>query len=332
MIYIEAPDEYDGTAPSVFLAGGITGCPDWQADAARCLAPLPVAVLNPRRRDFPIGDPTAATAQVDWEYRHLRRADVVVFWFPDSGPVPQPIALYELGAHAASGKPIAVGADPGYVRRTDVVLQLGHARPDVVVRDNILAVCGDAAGLLERLPPRAVVGPIDWPCHDWCRSKGCPGPGNAMCEHPPCDGTACTCGMAGTRAAFAAVVADRDGAEVRAERAAAEARSVREGVVTGGSVDIAPRGWDELAAMSPIDARCHRCGGAAVTRSPDGPRCAQHPPVAGEYGEVLRVGSRVLHVARDGWGVGVDWTPVPCRGPARCYCRSHSRVLPLGRG
>lgn len=146
--YVEAPTEYADPKPAVFLAGGITGCPDWQAEAYDALAHLPIAVLNPRRADFPIHDPNAAPAQIGWEYRHLRRADVVAFWFPDSGPVVQPIALYELGAHAASGKPIAVGTDPGYVRRSDVVLQLRHVRPGLIVHDDLRAVCDEASNLL----------------------------------------------------------------------------------------------------------------------------------------------------------------------------------------
>jgi len=151
-IYIEAQNQYGGSGPAVFLAGGITGCPDWQAEARRELDPLPIAILNPRMADFPIRDPSAAAAQIAWEFRHLRRADVILFWFPDSGPVVQPIVLYELGAHATAGKPIAVGCDPGYARRVDVVLQLGHIRPDVLVRDNLVAVCADVRSLVAGLP------------------------------------------------------------------------------------------------------------------------------------------------------------------------------------
>lgn len=36
--YTEAPTPYNGRGPSVFLAGGITGCPDWQAVARAALA------------------------------------------------------------------------------------------------------------------------------------------------------------------------------------------------------------------------------------------------------------------------------------------------------
>ena len=29
MRYVEAPLRYDGPGPSLFLAGGVSGCPDW---------------------------------------------------------------------------------------------------------------------------------------------------------------------------------------------------------------------------------------------------------------------------------------------------------------
>lgn len=151
--YVEAPKDYVGQEPAVFLAGGITGCPDWQAGVCGELRDLPIVILNPRRVNFPIGDPAAGPAQIDWEYRHLQRADVVMFWFPDSGQVPQPIALYELGAHAAAGKKIAVGCNPRYVRRADVIHQLRLARPDVHVRSDLYSTLLDVRALL---PTRSV--------------------------------------------------------------------------------------------------------------------------------------------------------------------------------
>lgn len=132
MTYIEAPDEYDGPGPSVFLAGGISGTFDWQADVAARLADLPLVVLNPRRRDFPMNDPAAAPAQIEWEFRHLRRATAVLFWFPPETLCP--IALYELGGRAlAREQPLFVGAHPEYARRLDVEIQLKLARPEVTV-------------------------------------------------------------------------------------------------------------------------------------------------------------------------------------------------------
>jgi Nucleoside 2-deoxyribosyltransferase like len=132
-MYVEAPQPYDGSGPSVFLAGGITGCPDWQAVAAAKLLPH-TDVLNPRRREYHMSEAEYAR-QVTWEYHHLRRADVVLFWFPTDAL--QAIALFELGAFAVSDKPIVVGADPGYPRRTDVVLQLSHARPGLVIHSTL---------------------------------------------------------------------------------------------------------------------------------------------------------------------------------------------------
>jgi nucleoside 2-deoxyribosyltransferase-like protein len=146
--YVEAPEEYAGDRPSIFLAGGITGCPDWQSDAVRMLAAEPVVVLNPRRPHFDLGDPMATEAQIRWEHTHLHRAAVVLFWF-SAGPSPQPIALYELGAMAAADRRIAVGADPDYVRRADVRIQLALSRPDLVVRSDL---AGTVAAAVAALP------------------------------------------------------------------------------------------------------------------------------------------------------------------------------------
>lgn len=132
-MYVEAPQPYDGPGPSVFLAGGITGCPDWQATAAARLSPH-ADVLNPRRRNYVTADEEYAR-QVEWEYRHLRRADLIMFWF--AAEAIQAIALFELGAFAASEKPMVVGADPLFPRRTDVVLQLGQARPGLIVHSSL---------------------------------------------------------------------------------------------------------------------------------------------------------------------------------------------------
>src|SRR5436190_14265698 len=95
MIYIEAPANFDGRGPAVFLAGGISDAQNWQAELVEQLRGLHVVILNPRRRQFPAGDSDASRKQIAWEHRHLRTASLVAFWFP-----PQtlcPIALFELG-------------------------------------------------------------------------------------------------------------------------------------------------------------------------------------------------------------------------------------------
>ena len=139
MRYIEALTEYDGAGPSVFLAGGISGAVDWQADVVSRLADLPLVILNPRRENFPIDDPAAAPAQIEWEFRHIRRATAVLFWFPHETLCP--IALYELGGRAlVREQPLFVGTHPDYQRRLDVEVQLRLARPEVRVVSDLSAL------------------------------------------------------------------------------------------------------------------------------------------------------------------------------------------------
>lgn len=141
MRYFEAPEEWQPHVrdhPSVFLAGGITGCPDWQREITMMLGGHGVTLLNPRRANFPIGDPDAAREQIEWERRHLRRADAIVFWF--CAAAIQPIALYELGAWSMTQKPMAVGVEPGYQREQDVRIQTELARPDVTIVDSLNAL------------------------------------------------------------------------------------------------------------------------------------------------------------------------------------------------
>lgn len=151
MIYVEAPHtlweshrtEFQAGAlappPSVFMAGGITGCPDWQQGLRGLLKKANVILINPRRANFPIGDPSAAEAQITWEFDHLRQADAISFWFPKETLCP--IVLYELGKHSAPGalyaKALFVGVEPGYQREQDVRIQTRLARPDVLVRSSL---------------------------------------------------------------------------------------------------------------------------------------------------------------------------------------------------
>ena len=141
MNYIEAPDEYDGPGPSVFLAGGISGTHDWQTELVALLADQPLALLNPRRRNFPIDDPSAAEGQIAWEFRHLRRATAVAFWFPPETLCP--IALFELGGRIAESKQaLFVGTHPDYKRRLDIEIQLKLARPEIAVVTDIATLAG----------------------------------------------------------------------------------------------------------------------------------------------------------------------------------------------
>ncbi len=141
MDYFEAPIEVQNLKPQfkkrIFLAGGITGCPNWQQQAVTQLRDLPVCIYNPRRKDFPedLNDSADTRAQIEWEFATLTMSDIILFWFPKESICP--IALYELGRwNAASmGKTILIGAHPEYVRRRDVCIQIELATGATIFDD-----------------------------------------------------------------------------------------------------------------------------------------------------------------------------------------------------
>jgi hypothetical protein len=139
MIFVEAPNEiYSIEASSskkLFLAGGITNCPDWQSPLIVELRKLnlkDLIVYNPRRANFPMHDPNAAEEQITWEYEHLKSCDYYVFWFAKGSL--NPIVLYELGMYGnSSKKPMCICIDNEYERSQDVVIQTKLARKDVPI-------------------------------------------------------------------------------------------------------------------------------------------------------------------------------------------------------
>ncbi len=133
MRYIEAPTLYNENDlwNSLFLAGGITDCPDWQQDMVSMLSDTDITLLNPRRANFPIHDPDAAREQITWEHHALRDAFAISFWFPKETICP--IVLYELGAWSMGMKTIYVGVHPEYQRRQDVEIQTSLVRPNVKI-------------------------------------------------------------------------------------------------------------------------------------------------------------------------------------------------------
>ena len=136
MKYVEAIENYEKAASekSIFLTGGIIGCGDWQTEMADRLFDTNLVVLNPRRSNFP-EDPYATTIQIRWEFEHLRKADMVLFWFPKDGLCQT--SLYELGSQVMMNRPLFVGVEPGYVKRGGIQKQLALVRPEIPVVDNL---------------------------------------------------------------------------------------------------------------------------------------------------------------------------------------------------
>lgn len=135
---IKCPDETTNlhrakfSWPWVFMAGGITNCPDWQSELYENLKDLECVFFNPRRDDFDLTDSSMSEKQIEWEYRHLGLCDNVLFWFPKESVCP--ITLYELGvqlglnyvqrAYGRTSNKIFVGCDPKYTRKFDLEKQI----------------------------------------------------------------------------------------------------------------------------------------------------------------------------------------------------------------
>ena len=153
MKVITAPEKHTvkDTDILVFLAGGITGCPDWQQEVIRYLQELDASpeecsldnlvIFNPRREDFPINDPSAASTQISWEFQWLERADILSMYFANSSS-DQPICMYELGRNIARMQMrfptdwlhrIVVSIEQGYRRESDVRIQMMLATDGAVV-------------------------------------------------------------------------------------------------------------------------------------------------------------------------------------------------------
>jgi len=132
MIYVEAPKrDFIKNNDGLFLAGGITGCPDWQSKVVDKLKDTDITIFNPRRANFPINDSSAAFDQIKWEHDMFRQSDMLSFWF--CAETMCPIVLYELGAWSMTDKPIVIGMDPKYPRRQDVEIQTKLVRPEIKI-------------------------------------------------------------------------------------------------------------------------------------------------------------------------------------------------------
>lgn len=127
MLYT-APDKlpYSFNQPSIFLAGGISNCPDWQSEIIQKLDTANFDVINPRRNMGFEKTGDSAKFQIEWEYNALKKVDYCTFWFPKETLCP--ITLYELGKmsmRASDGNvQIIVGWHEDYQRAFDLQVQL----------------------------------------------------------------------------------------------------------------------------------------------------------------------------------------------------------------
>ncbi len=137
MKYVECPEMMvRGPEQSIFLGGGITNCPNWQADAVKLFKDTEFTILNPRREGFDATNKDMEFQQIHWEFQHLHLADQVLFWFCEETLCP--ITLFEYGAWLYSAdKMIFVGAHPNYQRRQDLEVQTKLKNPGLQIFNNL---------------------------------------------------------------------------------------------------------------------------------------------------------------------------------------------------
>ena len=133
---LQCPDTHGGFGlprrPIIFLAGGITGCPNWQKELIDLLYLKDATLINPRRDNFEwVPDSDEARKQIEWEHTYLNCSDFISFWFPKETVCP--ITLYELGRWVGR-KNILVGIHPKYSRKFDIQeqLRLAHEEQEIV--------------------------------------------------------------------------------------------------------------------------------------------------------------------------------------------------------
>lgn len=147
---VTAPERVEFTPNSikVFLAGGIQKCPMWQDTVIENMMSVEteserdIYLINPRRKNFPINDQSAADEQIKWEFDMLEQCDVFSMYFANTLESDQPICFYELGRNIERMKQrfpedwfyrIVVTCELGFRRWKDVDIQTSLATYDEVV-------------------------------------------------------------------------------------------------------------------------------------------------------------------------------------------------------
>lgn len=156
-IIITAPHENfsveNGKNRKMFLAGGITNCPDWRETVIEYLKDQKhLTIYNPKRPEWSFDN---GEEQIVWEFEHLKKSDIILFWFCKETVCP--ITLYELGMWGTSrtDKIVFVGIDPDYQRKYDIETQVELATQENTSssRQRIIHVVYSLKELVSRVRP-----------------------------------------------------------------------------------------------------------------------------------------------------------------------------------
>lgn len=138
MKYIEAPMKESIIWPSLFVAGGISNCPDWQKEFIEYFKDTSFNIINPRRYNFDLQDTDVEREQIIWEHEYLEISDHISFWFPKETLCP--ITLYELWKYANSAKSISIWVEKWYQRKRDIRIQMELLRPNLEIHYDLYSL------------------------------------------------------------------------------------------------------------------------------------------------------------------------------------------------
>lgn len=150
MRVITAPEKYirQPNDITVFLAGGITNCWEWQDKVIELLEKENLdnlVIFNPRRKDFSINDLNATYEQIKWEFDMLEQCDIFSMYFC-AGESDQPICMYELGRNICRmqmrfptdwSMRLIITSEYNYKRAKDVSIQTMLATDCITINSNI---------------------------------------------------------------------------------------------------------------------------------------------------------------------------------------------------
>ena len=129
---IISPSIEDPKYTSVFLAGGITNCKNWQKEVIKELNDIEkLTIYNPRRTNFDLSNKNINHEQIEWEFERLEKMDIFSMYFCGGASI-QPICMYELGRNIIRmqnrfpsdwKKRIVISCEVDYIRKQDVIIQ-----------------------------------------------------------------------------------------------------------------------------------------------------------------------------------------------------------------
>lgn len=148
---------------SVFLAGGISDCWNWQEAVINKLKEMEengcdmrsLVLFNPRRPSFDVDNPGDTREQIHWEIYWLTFCDIFSMYFCNSDSV-QPICMYELGRNLLYKSYTWGENDAHYCDSVLISIEEGYKRTDDVLVQTELATFGLIKPVVYEDPNEAV--------------------------------------------------------------------------------------------------------------------------------------------------------------------------------